>query len=86
MKETFPDVIDLLRGDAALLEAAKKGNLAKVRINLHFFPTFLCDPPEHIEKGFQMFQEKGQMRIFRINGVQVNIRSDRERKVVKEFV
>jgi len=30
VKEGYPDVIDLLRGDAALLEAAKKGNLAKV--------------------------------------------------------
>ncbi|XP_047128184.1 poly [ADP-ribose] polymerase tankyrase-2 isoform X1 [Hydra vulgaris] len=30
VKEGFPDVADLLRGDAALLEAAKKGNLAKV--------------------------------------------------------
>ncbi|XP_057306768.1 poly [ADP-ribose] polymerase tankyrase-2-like [Hydractinia symbiolongicarpus] len=30
VKDTFPDVIDLLRGDVALLEAAKKGNLPKV--------------------------------------------------------
>ncbi|XP_065071133.1 poly [ADP-ribose] polymerase tankyrase-2-like isoform X2 [Rhopilema esculentum] len=30
VKECFPDVIDLLRGDAALLEAAKKGNMPKV--------------------------------------------------------
>ena len=30
VKEGFPDVADLLRGDVALLEAAKKGTLAKV--------------------------------------------------------
>ena len=50
MKETFPDVIDLLRGDAALLEAAKKGNLAKVRINFHLFPVLFFDSPENIRK------------------------------------
>ena len=31
MKEGDQDVQDLLRGDAALLEAAKKGNLARVQ-------------------------------------------------------
>jgi len=30
VKDCFPDVVDLLRGDAALLEAAKKGNMPKV--------------------------------------------------------
>ena len=30
VKDGFPDVADLLRGDVALLEAAKKGTLAKV--------------------------------------------------------
>ena len=32
VKEGFPDVADLLRGDVALLEAAKKGTLAKVKV------------------------------------------------------
>ena len=45
VKEGFPDVVDLLRGDVALLEAAKKGNLAKV-IFMDFFLyvrlLFLC--------------------------------------------
>lgn len=31
MKESDQDVADLLRGDAALLDAAKKGNLARVQ-------------------------------------------------------
>eukprot|EP00794_Sanderia_malayensis_P005571 gene5571-6259_t len=30
VKDGFPDVVDLLKGDAGLLEAAKKGNIAKV--------------------------------------------------------
>lgn len=31
VKESDQDVADLLRGDAALLDAAKKGNLARVQ-------------------------------------------------------
>ena len=40
VKECFPDVIDLLRGDAALLEAAKKGNMPKVTAHLQISIRF----------------------------------------------
>ena len=57
MQEGDQDVVDLLRGDSALLDAAKKGNLSRVHKLLTQVKNILICGGQPLLKTVLMFQD-----------------------------